>query len=88
MRERRNGRLVRRRDDGVRLRMREPAGAVAAHCRRFDPTGAIEPEDLALAGLMDLVGKNLKFYTQTGQITTDDSSRRSAPPMASPPRKR
>ena len=72
MRERRNGRLVRRRDDGVRLRMREPAGAVAAHCRRFDPTGAIEPEDLALAGLMDLVGKNLKFYTQTGQITTDD----------------
>ena len=51
----------------------EPTATDPAHCRQFDPTGAIEPSDLVIAGLKDFSGKNLKFYTETGQITTDDA---------------
>lgn len=50
----------------------EPTATDPAHCRQFDPTGAVEPTDLTVGGLKNFTGKNLKFYTETGQITTDD----------------
>ena len=50
------------------------AGGIDAHCRVFDPTGAVEPSDLTQAGLMDFTGKNLKFFTETGRITTSDEA--------------
>jgi hypothetical protein len=51
-----------------------PAGSTAAHCRVFDPTGSVEPSDLSQTGLMDFTGKNLKFFTETGRITTTDEA--------------
>ena len=52
----------------------EATADTAAHCRRFDPTGLVEPTDLTVAGLKDYTGKNLKFFTDTGQITTTDGA--------------
>ena len=36
----------------------EPTATDPAHCRQFDPTGAVEPSDLTIAGLKDFTGKN------------------------------
>ena len=49
-------------------------GATAAHCRVFDPTGSVEPTDLTQAGLMDFSGTDLKFFTDTGRITSADEA--------------
>ena len=46
----------------------EATAETAAHCRRFDPTGLVEPTDLIVAGLKDYTGKNLKS-PNTGQTS-------------------
>jgi len=52
----------------------EPTADTPAHCRRFDPTGIVDPTDLTVAGLKDYKGKNFKFFTDTGQITSADGA--------------
>ncbi len=62
----------------------EPTATTAAHCRAFDPSGAVEPTDLAVAGVKDYAGHNLKFFTDTGRITSPDESMEIRPPNADP----
>ena len=57
------------------------AAAVPAHCRVIDPTGSVEPSDLAVPGVADFVlladggpAPGLKFFTDTGRITTADEA--------------
>ena len=62
----------------------EPTGTTAAHCRAFDPSGAVDPTDLAVAGVKDFAGHDLKFFTDTGRITTSDEGTEIRPPNADP----
>lgn len=60
------------------------AGATAAdpaHCLAMDPTGAVEPSDLSVPGVGDFAlvadggpAPGLKFFTDTGRITTADDA--------------
>lgn len=57
------------------------AGTVAAHCKVLDPTGSVEPSDLAVPGVTDFVlladggpAPGLEFFTDTGRITTADGA--------------
>ena len=67
------------------------AAAVPAHCRVLDPTGAVEPLDLAVPGVGDFVlladggpAPGLKFFTDTGKITTADGVTEIRPANAVP----
>ena len=67
------------------------AAAAPAHCRAMDPTGAVEPSDLAVPGVADFVlladggaAPGLKFFTDTGRITTADEATEIRPANAVP----
>ncbi|CAN5219052.1 hypothetical protein BH09MYX1_BH09MYX1_09650 [soil metagenome] len=52
----------------------DAAGVTPAHCLEFDPTGPIDSTDLVVQGVKSFTGKNLKFDSDTGHITTDDGA--------------
>lgn len=50
------------------------AGTAAAHCLQIDPSGAIDPSDLAVVGVKDFVAAGAQFDTDTGKITSTDGA--------------